>query len=208
MSSLIEITKKDKDFEHKAATLVNKLFLKIQAIMPAYKQAWADQEVLNEAKRQWLKALIKYDVLTSEKIDTGIENLIDLGSRFPPAVGEFIALCVPKPAKLGVPTHAVAYNEAVRRSYPGGSGEKWSHAVVYHAWFETGSRALNMATGSYQIKEMKDLFYANYDITLKMFAEGGKLRELPKLLNKPDFISVVTKEGTECLNNLKKMAQG
>jgi hypothetical protein len=102
----------------------------------------------------------------------------------------------------------VAYNEAVRRSYPGGSDEKWSHAVVYHAWFETGSRALNMATGSYQIKEMKDLFYANYDITLKMFAEGGKLRELPKLLNKPDFISVVTKEGTECLNNLKKMAQG
>lgn len=141
-----------------------------------------------------------------KKIQCGFDNLRTRTSPFAPTVGEFITLCVPKPAKLGVPTHAAAYSEAVRRSYPGGSDEKWSHAVVYHTWYETGSRALNMATGSFQIKEIKDLFYANYDITLKMFAEGGKLRELPKLLNRPDFKTEITQSGKDALNNLKKMA--
>jgi len=191
------------NFKVVSAELINDLFIRLMSIHPAYKQAWPTQESFDGAKNEWMIAFIKHKINKQSQIEEGLDVCRDSGDRFPPSVGEFIEYCQPKLTSMGVPTYLEAYNEAIKRSHPAATGETWSHAVVYHTWYQTGSRALNMATGSYQIKEMKDMFYSNYDLTLKMFAAGEPLRELPKLLNKPEHDPQVTSKGAAALKAMR-----
>lgn len=109
------------------------------------------------------------------------------------------------PIAMGLPTHMEAYKEAIKRSHPSSTGETWSNAVVYHAWNETGSRPLHTAYGSYQIKEMKNIFYSNYNVALKMFAAGEPLRELPKIENKHEDDRLVKSTRETALKALKAL---
>ena len=192
----------------RAVQLINNLFHRLQSLLPAFNQTWPNQEILDGSKRIWLEAFINNNINTAAQIKMGLDNLALRTNPFAPTVGEFMALCVPQPAKLGVPTHKQAYDEAVRRSYPGSSSSKWSHAVVYHSWFETGSRALNQATGAFQIKEIRTIFYKNYDLALKMFANGEQLRAIPKFLSEPEYKHEITQKGLDAFKKLKEITKG
>lgn len=183
--------------------IINSIFKSLKAIYPANGYAWDNQEVMDDAKNQWLLAFKENNLKDIELIKTGLRKCRASSQAFVPSIGQFIKMCEIEPMTMGVPTYLEAYNEAVKRSHPSTTGETWSHAVVHHAWYETGSRALNGASGSYQIKEMKDIFYSNYDLTLKMFASCEKLRELPKLLNQPAFSFEVTSKGINALESLR-----
>lgn len=186
-------------------TVINNIFKSLKAIYPANGYAWDNQEVMDDAKNQWLLAFKENNLNDIELIKAGLSKCRASTLPFVPSIGQFIKMCEAEPKTLGVPTYNEAYNEAVRRSHPSCAGDPWSHAVVYHAWYQTGSRALNLASGAYQIKEMKDIFYSNYDLTLKMFAAGEPLRELPKLIASPKHKAQVTSKGSAALEALKNL---
>jgi hypothetical protein len=180
MSDIAENTKEE--VEEATATLINELFQMLRSIFPAFNQAWPTQEILDGSKREWLRAFMENGINNADKIKLGLDGLRLKTSPFIPTAGEFISLCVPKPEKLGAPTHAAAYAEAVRRSHPCYGNETWSHKAIYHAWHETGARAISGASGPYQIKEVRDIFFSKYDLALKMISDGEKLREIPKIV--------------------------
>ncbi len=116
------------------ADVVNALFKELQAIFPAWKQAWPDAESLNAAKRSWIKAFIVAGITTLEQIRYGLQNCRQIGGDFAPSVGKFIKWCQPTPEMLGIPSHDKAFREALENSHPSRFGARtWSHPAVRHA---------------------------------------------------------------------------
>ena len=81
--------------------VVNRLFVELQAIFPAWRQAWPDDKALAAAKRSWIKGFAAAGITSLEQIRFGLEQCRLYGGDFIPSVGKFIAWCRPTPESLG-----------------------------------------------------------------------------------------------------------
>lgn len=113
---------------------VDRLFIRLKSIFPAWKQAFESDEFYNEAKRLWLEALLNNGITTAAQFQAGIAQAERSNSPFFPSVGQFIAWCnegaysgLPIPEEL-----LTRYREF--RASPCESAEafKWQSAVEYH----------------------------------------------------------------------------
>jgi hypothetical protein len=162
-----------------AAAVVNALFKELQAIFPAWRQAWPDDATLKAAKRSWIKAFMAQGIRRIEQVRHGVENCRRLPTPFVPGVGEFVALCQPTPEALGAPSNDAAFAEAVANAHPCMSDQRsWSHQAVYHAAAQCGFHALACMPAEVS----RRLFERNYQITLRLLLEGKPLRSIPLAL--------------------------
>jgi len=184
------------------ASVVNKLFVELQSIFPAWKQAWPNDEALTAAKKSWIKGFMAAGIDTIEQIRFGIEQCRKSGGDFAPSVGRFIRWCEPTPEMLGLPDAAKAYREACANAHPAAE-RNWSHPAVHHAACETGFYELtNMPE-----ERSRKLFDRNYAITVRMVMTGEPLREIPLAL--PETVSVRTEEvGRSALDRLRSIVKG
>lgn len=159
------------------ARVVNALFRELQAIFPAWKQAWPDDTSLDAAKKSWIKGFMQADIRNFDQIRYGLQRCRAEGSDFAPSVGKFIEWCQPTPQMLGLPDLQTAYLEACRNAHPTADRE-WSHAAVMHAAKQTGFYALS----TLKEDESRKLFTRNYEIACRMVAKGEPLQEIPKAL--------------------------
>ncbi|UVM65057.1 Replication protein P [Pseudomonas sp. B21-009] len=155
--------------------VVNALFKELQAIFPAWKQAWPDNEALNAAKRSWVKAFIAAEINTLEQIRYGLLNCRQFGGDFAPSVGKFIKWCQPTPEMLGIPSHDRAFREALENSHPSRADNRtWSHPAVRHAALQCELH--NLAD---QISEKASkIFDRAYDITIRLLVQGKPLEDI------------------------------
>lgn len=155
--------------------VVNALFRELQAIFPAWKQAWPTDAALNTAKRSWTKAFIVERISQLEQIRFGIERCRSLGTDFMPSVGKFIKLCQPTPEMLGIPSHDRAFREALENAHPSRFGERtWSHPAVRHAALQCEIHNL-----CDQIPEKASkVFDRAYDITIRRLVQGLPLEDI------------------------------
>ena len=77
------------------AEFINDLFTKIAAARPAWKVALDTDELMAEAKRQWLTGFLEAGINTQELIDRGMAGLRSEPKDFLPSVGRFIEWCRP-----------------------------------------------------------------------------------------------------------------
>lgn len=73
--------------------------------------------------------------LAGEDLARGLRRLVHGGSAFLPSLGEFMAMCVPTPEELGLPSEAAAYQAACAANWR-------LHPAVWHAAREVGIYAL------------------------------------------------------------------
>lgn len=155
--------------------VVNALFKELQAIFPAWKQAWPTDAALSTAKRSWIKAFIVAEINTLEQIRVGIERSRSLGTDFAPSVGKFINLCQPTPEMLGIPTHDKAFREALLNAHPSRFGDRtWSHQAVRHAALQCEMHNL----GDLTPEKASKVFDRAYDITIRMLMQGKPLEDI------------------------------
>lgn len=155
--------------------VVNALFKELQAIFPAWKQAWPTDAALNTAKRSWIKAFIVAEINTLEQIRFGIERCRSLGTDFAPSVGKFIKLCQPTPEMLGIPSHDKAFREALVNAHPSRFGNRvWSHQAVRHAALQCEMHNL----GDLIPEKASKVFDRAYDITIRMLMQGKPLEDI------------------------------
>ncbi|WP_312272256.1 replication protein P [Pseudomonas sp.] len=171
------------------AEVVNSLFKQLQAIFPAWKQAWPDDAALDAAKKSWIKGFMAAGITSIEQIRFGVQQCRASGTPFAPSIGQFIKWCEPTAEMLGLPSADKAYAEACRNAHPS-ADRHWTHAAVMHAANETGFYNLN----TLKEDESKKLFNRNYDIACRMVAKGEPLKEIPKAL--PSEVSVPAKPET------------
>jgi hypothetical protein len=155
--------------------VVNALFKELQAIFPAWKQAWPTDDALNTAKRSWVKAFIVEGISQLEQIRFGIERCRSLGTDFAPSVGKFIKLCQPTPEMLGIPSHDRAFREALENSHPSRFGDRaWSHPAVRHAALQCEIHNLHDLIP----EKASKVFDRAYDITIRRLVQGLPLEEI------------------------------
>ncbi len=63
-----EVQAPAKQLDPGSTEVVNALFKELQAIFPAWKQAWPDDEALKAAKRSWIKSFVAAGINTLEQI--------------------------------------------------------------------------------------------------------------------------------------------
>lgn len=155
--------------------VVNALFKELQAIFPAWKQAWPDDESLQAAKRSWIKAFIAAGINTLEQIRYGLQNCRQNGSDFAPSVGKFIKWCQPTPEMLGIPSHNHAFREALLNLHPSRrTSRQWTHEAVRHAALQCEMHNLADLTS----EKASKVFDRAYDITIRMLVQGHSLEEI------------------------------
>lgn len=155
--------------------VVNALFKELQAVFPAWKQAWPTDEALNTAKRSWVKAFLVEGITRIEQVRYGIERCRGLGTDFAPSVGKFIKLCQPTPEMLGIPSHDRAFREALENAHPSRFGNRtWSHIAVRHAALQCEMHNL----GDLVPEKASKVFDRAYDITIRRLVQGLPLEEI------------------------------
>lgn len=164
-----------KQLDPGAAEVVNALFKELQAIFPAWKQAWPDDEALKAAKRSWIKSFVAAGINTLEQIRFGIQKCRVLGTDFAPSSGKFIKLCQPTPEEMGIPPLARALAEALENFHPSRAGSRvWTHAAVRHAALQCEAQNL----GSMEPERAEKVFARAYDITIRMLVAGEPLGDI------------------------------
>lgn len=163
--------------------VVNRLFSELQAIFPAWRQAWPDDRSLAAAKRSWVRGFMAAGITQIEQIRYGLQQCRAAGSDFAPSVGKFIEWCRPTPESLGIPSVEQAYLQACRLAHPAANRDN-AHPAVWHAACEVGLREL----GSLPEQKSRPLFERAYGLTVDMLLRGEPLREIPKAL--PESVSV------------------
>lgn len=76
-----------------AAEYINEIFSRMQAICPAWKQAFSSTEELNLAKQEWTIGFYDSGVKSKQAVDYGLNKLRQSGNPFIPPVGQFIDWC-------------------------------------------------------------------------------------------------------------------
>ena len=156
--------------------VIDNLFEGMQAIFPAFKQAWPTQELFDRAKREWIKAFVDADLHSVERIGLGLKKFRKSLTPFVPSPGQFIAMCSLSAEDLNLPSCEVAFKEACLNSSPYISNVVWSHAAVHHARMLTGSHELRTLPAGVVFK----IFARNYEITIQKILNGEVLPEVPK----------------------------
>lgn len=155
--------------------VVNALFKELQAIFPAWKQAWPNDVALGAAKRSWTKAFIVAGINQIEQIRFGIERCRALGTDFMPSVGKFVNLCQPTPEMLGIPSHDKAFREALLNLHPARiTSREWSHPAVRHAALQCEMHNLADLIS----EKASKVFDRAYDITIRMLMNGHPLEDI------------------------------
>lgn len=155
--------------------VVNALFKELQAVFPAWKQAWPTDDALDSAKRSWIKAFIVEGITQLEQIRFGVERCRSLGTDFMPSVGRFIKLCQPTPEMLGIPPHDKAFREALENSHPSRFGDRsWSHPAVRHAALQCEMHNL----GDLIPEKASEVFDRAYEITIRRLVAGLPLEDI------------------------------
>jgi hypothetical protein len=73
--------------------VINKIFIELAAIYPAWKNAFPNQQALDECKRQWMKAFKENGLDQWEYIERGLKEARADKNPFLPSVGQFVDWC-------------------------------------------------------------------------------------------------------------------
>ncbi|SEQ90683.1 phage replication protein P [Azotobacter beijerinckii] len=162
------------EVDEQTAKVVDMVFLQLQAIFPAWRQAWPDDKALALAKRSWTKGLQASGIRTIEQVRFGIEQCRRSGSAFAPSIGQFVAWCLPTAEMMGLPTEEAAWREAVQ-ACTSPDGWRWSHEAVRLAVAAVGFWELRQGAGG--ADALRRRFGNAYAQLLGRLARGETLAE-------------------------------
>lgn len=84
---------KNSSVSDNAMKLIDRMFVRLKSIFPAWKHAFDSVETYNETKHVWLEELLKSGLVTPQALKRGLDLAAKSESPFFPSVGQFIAWC-------------------------------------------------------------------------------------------------------------------
>ena len=170
----------DDKFTEQSYNVINALFSQLAGIFPAFNKAWPTSVEFEAAKKNWLLALVENNINTMNKLQIGLKKARALGKPWVPSIGEFIEWCKPTLKDYGLPEPFEAYREACRKAIDikYNSNPSWTHQAVYDAASKTGM---------FELEKKQKEFLVYYERACQTVFEGGRLKDLPKLIpNMPE----------------------
>lgn len=158
--------------------------------------AYADTDLLNQAKRLWLDALSHF---TEKQILTGAKKVIET-SDYLPTLNRMIQSCEAQGNESGLPSPHDAYMEACNTASPK-SAASWSHLAVYYAGVETGWYRLANEAESSSYPAYQD----NYRRICRSLSQGEKLPPIAETaLEEKEKLPLSKDESLKQLASLKE----
>jgi hypothetical protein len=169
----------DRDF-------VNQLFRGLQAIFPAWRQAFDSDEAVAEAKRQWTVGLVEAGLTSADAIKAGLSRARRSKNPFIPSIGQFIEWCERAYTEsLGLPTDDAAYLQIQNylldsRGCPSHREPTQAHPAVYwayqniddHHWWKCAANS----------QENRKAFLEKYQVAREKALHGFDFPAPPMLL--------------------------
>ncbi len=184
-------------FTEEDCEFIEKLFKNLTGIFPAFRQAWPDDEIYDQAKLEWMKAFKQVGLNQQTMIQRGIERFRIMGKAFVPTPGEFIEMCKLSPEDRGLLSVEMAYREACLKSHPTYGPEKnWSHPSVKWAARQTSSHTLC----NFSRKESFPIFERFYLESINLL-EKGELKN--QIEDKRDITDEIKKQEATILPQYK-----
>jgi len=92
--------------------IIDRLFARLKAIFPKWREIWSSEDELRAAKRQWTRSIVSKGVADPAMIKLGIDRAEVIGWVRPPSPAQFCEWCIDA-AKVnaGIPTQADAVTE-------------------------------------------------------------------------------------------------
>lgn len=177
----------------------NTFFLELQAIFPAWRNAFPTTEHLDAAKKQWLQMFIDQSI-TQDKINRGLRKARFIGGDFFPSPSKFLEWTKPTLDDFGLPSIELAFKEATDNSGRVGVVH-WSHKAIYHAAHQVGLSALAVMN---EEKAHKAFSHA-YQKTCEAVMSGQALPEIPKAIERKEPVKSSEAVANTHLANLKAM---
>lgn len=195
------------------AMFVDRLFIKLKAIFPAWKYSLetknVSEDVLSETKLLWLQALVNNHITTAEQFKRGIECAEKSKRPYFPSVGEFINWCTDgnKYAYLGLPKAEDLHQRLLKfrpfyRSY---EQDKFKFKSTAEYWLLTTIAYKSLQQGCNEAQELK-LINHELDEMAKRLEAGEVLPEpVITLPEKPSFIPHDPELKANYFGNLKAL---
>lgn len=164
---------------------VNNLFRRLQAIFPAWRQAFATDSDVAEAKRQWTIGLIEAGITNENSINAGLAMARKSKNPFLPSVGQFIGWCVDaKKIQMNFPSIDSVLAQITRyshaRKYPPSNLNFMPEIdpIAYWIYQHTDMHAVRQADE----REARRIVSIAYDEAGEKAATGYVFPDPPKLI--------------------------
>lgn len=187
----------------------NEIFKRVIAICPAWRASFKTADEAKAVRREWLIAFSQEPGITSESIEYAIGRLRETGTRFLPAIGEFIAWCregrLPEKIKSVHEsyTEICAYNclPSNEREPSSLSPEVFHTLVSLHDVFGWKRSSKD---------KHKEIWKDQYQKTINHILNGGHLKRAPEPRKKLTGVTTPMSEASkqQKIQELKKMRQG
>lgn len=184
--------------------VVNRLFFSLQAIFPAWKQAFTSAEMVQEAQRQWVKGFAEQNINSLELINNGLRMARKSGSDFIPSVGKFAQWCRDGILEQrGLPSEREAYSDLQRIMGPRAVTREWdtAHAAVYWAYTRLDWHLLSQKPDDDQRKE----FGAAWSEVKKLAAAGHAFPEPPSAAQALPVLKATEATANKSIDSLRSL---
>lgn len=94
--------------------LVDQVFKQLKIICPAYEYSLPTEQMVNDCKKEWVKAFFENNINAVELVKAGLMGVRKSESDFLPSCGKFISWCTPSPEDLGWPSVHDALKQCIR----------------------------------------------------------------------------------------------
>jgi hypothetical protein len=165
---------------------INGIFKSLQAIFPAWRQAFPDDAAVAEAKRQWTMGLIEAGLTSAGAIKPGLALARKSRNPFIPSIGQFVGWCQDAAkARIGFPSDDAVIVQILDFSRTRGTKHQSAiHPVAYWIYQHVDLYALKHAADT---REAKRILAGAYHEAEEKAAAGYEFPESPKLL--PDDVA-------------------
>lgn len=178
----------------------NNFFLELQAIFPAWRNAFPTTAHLDAAKKQWLQMFLDEGIDSQAQINAGLRKARKSGSDFFPSPSKFLEWTKPTLEDFGLPTLERAYKEAIDNSGRVGTLH-WTHNAIYHAATQVGLKALSVMNDE---KAHKAFSHA-YQKTCEAVMTGQVLPEIPKAIERKEPVKASAEVANKHLEAMKAL---
>lgn len=192
--------------------LFNEIFIRLVAIYPAWRQAFPDQEAIDESRRLWSKEIKRHNINQWEIIEDALSACVDAGGAFIPEVGKFIGYCRDAALKRSGGLETMKAYKQLQGHYakPIEHREPCDlNRLVYHTISQVDFDVV--AFKEMRTEDAIKYFSDHYQETLKHALAGGEIKEPIKRAHRIENPSGVTpmkrnkERGNAALGNLKDL---
>lgn len=162
------------------AMFINRLFVELQGIFPAWRQALGSKEALDATKRQYTKGLLEAGLTSQNQIELGLKRARQQSSPFIPGVGQFVRWCQEElRASTGLPDGEEAFNDLHRVL----ASQERDFSILHPAVFYTFRRLDWFNLSQKNTKEQLKVWLKEWDVAIKAVMAGFEFPAVPKLLS-------------------------